>query len=96
MAQTFLVNTHLPQFHILDLPTRYLLKRPPVRTVHLQGDFLHDVPPLPKLNKYSVDGDGHLAPDLLSMRIHPSPMWVSGSFQRDVGTSGEGKPGEYG
>ena len=96
MVQTVLVNTHLPQFHMFDLPAGYILKRPSVGTVYLQCDFLHNVPPLAKFSRHSVAGEGHPAPNLLSMGIHPSPMWVPGAFQRDVGTSGKLEPRDHG
>ena len=68
------------------------MKSPPMRAVYLWCRFLHNVPPLVKSDEYSIASKRHLTPDLLSVRIHPTPAWVSGTFQRDIGTSSEFKP----
>ena len=91
-----LINTYLPQFHILDLSVCDALKTPPMGAVHLRCDFLHSVPPLGKSSKFSVSGNEYLTLDLLSVRIHPTPIRIRGTFQRYVGTSGKHEPGKCG
>ena len=91
-----LINTYLPQFHILNLSVCDALKTPPMGAVDLRCDFLHSVPPLGKSSKSSVTENEYLTPDLLSIRIHPTPVRIRGTFQRYVGTSGKHEPGKYG
>ena len=47
-----LINTYLPQFHILDLSVCDALKTPPMGAVDQRWDFLHSVPPLGKSSKF--------------------------------------------